>query len=75
MHLALITIESVANQHDDMLLKESEMYKLSLESIVDKYVPKEDLIIVNGTPSPRLCILLIAKDAPKIPRLYKTAIM
>lgn len=52
--LALITIESVANQLDDMLLKESEMYKLSLEEIVDKYVPKENLIIVNGTPSPQL---------------------
>jgi hypothetical protein len=37
-----------------MLLKESEMYKLSLEEIVDKYVPKENLIIVNGTPSPQL---------------------
>ena len=52
--LALITIESVANQHDDMLLTESEMYKLSLEEIVDKYVPKENLIIVNGTQSPQL---------------------
>lgn len=52
--LAIIAIESVANQQDDMFLKSSEMYKLTLEGKVDSFIPKEDLIIVNGTPSPQL---------------------
>ena len=51
--LGIITIESVANQHDDMVLKQSENYKLGLEEITDKVIPKESLIVINGTPSPQ----------------------
>lgn len=51
--ICVISIEAIANQHDDMFLKESELNKLSLEPIVDNYIPKNDLIIINGTPSPQ----------------------
>lgn len=51
--LAIITIESIANQQHDFFIKESEKYKLTLEPILDKYAQKEDKIVINGGDSPQ----------------------
>lgn len=51
--LALIAIEAIANQQHDFFIKDSEVYKLKLEKIADKYIPKNDLIIINGGQSPQ----------------------
>lgn len=51
--LGLIVIEGIANQQHDFFIKEKLLYKLELESITDKLIPKEDLIVINGGPSPQ----------------------
>jgi len=51
--LGLITIESVANQQDDFFLKQSEMYKLTMQDTLDEHIPKDALVVINGTPSPQ----------------------
>ncbi|MGZ4054498.1 MAG: ArnT family glycosyltransferase [Bacteroidia bacterium] len=54
MILFAITIESIADQQHDFRIKESEKYKLSLESIADKVSAKNDLIVINGGFNPQL---------------------
>lgn len=49
----LLCIEAIANQQDDMFLKEREMYKLSLTELTDKYVPKDSLVIINSSANPQ----------------------
>jgi len=51
--LTLIAIEAIANQQHDFRIKESEYYKLKLEKIANKYIPKDELIIINGGQSPQ----------------------
>ena len=52
--MTLIAAEGIGNQQHDFFLKESEMYKLSLEGTLKEVVPKDALIIVNGGDSPQL---------------------
>lgn len=49
--------ESIANQQHDFFIKKSEKYKLSLESIMNKYAAKHDLILTNGNGNPQLMYL------------------
>lgn len=49
--LLLIGIESIANQQHGFFISESKKYKLDLESICDEYIPKQELIIINGGQS------------------------
>lgn len=56
--LVLIGVESLFNQSYDFIIKENEMYKLELESSVKDIIPKENLIIVNGSPSPQTIYFL-----------------
>ena len=49
----LIGVESVANQQDDMFIKDSQRYKLTLKDIASGYVPKDSLVIMNTTWSPQ----------------------
>lgn len=51
--LGIIAIESVANQQNDFFVKDSETYKLSLDGITAKHIPKDDLVIINGGLSPQ----------------------
>jgi len=51
--LGLIVIEGIANQQDDFFIKDSEKYKLSLDETTNRIIPKDDLIIINGGPSPQ----------------------
>lgn len=59
--LLLIVIESIANQSNDFLIKDSELYKLDLESSIHGKVNMEDLILVNGTQSPQTIYFLHRK--------------
>jgi hypothetical protein len=48
-----ITVEAIANQQHDLFIKKSELYKLDLESNLEKITPKKDLVIINHK-SPQL---------------------
>ena len=45
--------ESILNQQHDFFIKESEKYKLELESISDLVSSKKDLIAINGNDNPQ----------------------
>jgi len=45
--------ESILNQQHDFFIKESEKYKLELESIADLVSSKDDLIAINGNANPQ----------------------
>lgn len=49
--------ESIANQQHDFFIKDSEKYKLTLESITDTYSGRNDLILINGDGNPQLMYL------------------
>ncbi len=52
--LAAITVEGIANQYHEFFIKENERYKLTLESIADKFTEPNDLIIINdGSRNPQ----------------------
>jgi len=55
--LILITLEGIANQQHDFFLKESENYKLSLESFLDLHISRENKIAINGNGNPQLLYL------------------
>ncbi|MFT5725175.1 MAG: hypothetical protein ACI9JN_002298 [Bacteroidia bacterium] len=50
--LGLIVIEGVANQQHDFFLRDTQVYKLELESTIDPIIPKNDLVIINGGTTP-----------------------
>ena len=52
--LLAITTESIANQQHDFVIKQSEVYKLSLEGIASKVCKPTDLIAINGDQNPQL---------------------
>lgn len=51
--LVFIMIEGIANQQHDFFVKESEKYKLELDEKLSTYAAPDDLIIINGGPSPQ----------------------
>jgi len=52
--LTIITVEGIANQYHEFFIKENERYKLTLESIADKFTEPDDLIIINdGSRNPQ----------------------
>jgi len=51
--LGLIVAEGIVNQQHDFFVKENQLYKLELEQITEDIIPAEDLIIINGGPSPQ----------------------
>lgn len=51
--LTIIAIEAIGNQQHDFFIKDSELYKLELENLTNKYIPKDSLIIINGGVSPQ----------------------
>ncbi|MEP6794578.1 MAG: glycosyltransferase family 39 protein [Saprospiraceae bacterium] len=51
--LILIVAEGIGNQQHDFFIKESERYKLSLENLTNEVVGKDELIVINGGPSPQ----------------------
>ena len=74
MLLFIIAIESIANQQNDMFIKDSEKYILKLEAIMDDNVPKEALILINGTPSPQLMYFSNRKGWTNEPEIVKKPI-
>lgn len=51
--IALIMIEGIANQHHDFKIKDTESYKLQLETIADRVSKPGDLIAINGGENPQ----------------------
>lgn len=51
--LVAIAVEGVANQQHDFFIRDSELYKLSLEEIADRHIGKNELIVINGGNSPQ----------------------
>ncbi len=45
--------ESILNQQHDFFIKDSEKYKLELETIADKVSTKNELIVINGNDNPQ----------------------
>lgn len=55
--LAAGSIEAIANQQHDFFTKDSELYKLELEGILDEHTDRSDLIAINGNGNPQLLYL------------------
>lgn len=51
--LILIAVEGIGNQQHDFFIKDSERYKLSLETLTNEVVGKDELIVINGGASPQ----------------------
>lgn len=51
--LSAAIVEGIANQQNDLFLKNSERYKLTLESIADSLSSRNDLIVINGNGNPQ----------------------
>lgn len=49
--------EAIANKQHDLFIKKSQMYKMSLESIMDSVSQPDDLIMINGNGNPQLLYL------------------
>ena len=51
--LGIIMIEGIANQQHDFFLRDSELYKLELESTIEHVVPQNELVVINGGTTPQ----------------------
>jgi len=51
--IVLISAEAIANQQNDLRLRKKEVYKMELENIADKTIPKNALVIINGGENPQ----------------------
>ena len=51
--LLLIATEGIANQQHDFFIRDNELYKLMLEDLTDRYIGKNELIVINGGNSPQ----------------------
>lgn len=49
--IAIIGIEGIANQQHDFFIKDSEKYRLELESITHDHISSDELVIINGGQS------------------------
>lgn len=59
--LFAITFESIADQQHDFRIKESEKYKLRMESIADLIIDKNALCVINGGENPQQIYFLHRK--------------
>ncbi|HET6227584.1 MAG TPA: glycosyltransferase family 39 protein [Bacteroidia bacterium] len=59
--LLILTAENIANQQHDFIIKKSERYKLSLESIADRYTKRNDLVVINCGINPQELYLMHRK--------------
>lgn len=59
--LFAITVESIGNQQHDFRIKESEKYKLRMESIADLIIPQDALVAMNGGVNPQQLYFLHRK--------------
>ena len=51
--LIAIAVESIANNQHDFFTPQNQVYKLELEAITEKYIPKDELSVINGGLSPQ----------------------
>ncbi|HEX5002473.1 MAG TPA: glycosyltransferase family 39 protein [Bacteroidia bacterium] len=52
--LIAASAEGILNQQHDFFIKQDQVYKLSLETLLDKNTSKNELIIINGGQNPQL---------------------
>ncbi len=50
--LVIITAESIGNHQHDFFLRESQVYKLELESKLNNVLPDDGLVVINGGSNP-----------------------
>lgn len=55
--LCLGIVESLANQQHDFFIRDSKMYKMELEAIMDQISTRNQLIALNGNEDPQLIYL------------------
>lgn len=48
-----ISAESIANQQHDFRIHDRNLYKLKLEGILDRYIPRDAYIVINGEGNPQ----------------------
>jgi len=51
--LVLISLESLANQHNDFFIKDSEKFKMNLEAEINRHIPKGEKVAMAGTTGPQ----------------------
>ncbi|MCX6273518.1 MAG: glycosyltransferase family 39 protein [Bacteroidetes bacterium] len=51
--ICLMAVEGIANQQHDFFIKKDQLYKLKLEELADKTIPKNDKVVINGGASPQ----------------------
>jgi hypothetical protein len=51
--IVLISMEAIANQHNDFFIKKSETFKLTMEDEINKFVPKHTKIALGGNTGPQ----------------------
>jgi hypothetical protein len=51
--LILIVLEGIGNAQHDFFIKEREGYKLEVETLTAQFTNFDDLIVINGGPSPQ----------------------
>jgi hypothetical protein len=49
----IVIVEAILNQQNDFRIKDSEKYKLEMESVADKFSTRNDLIAINGGQNPQ----------------------
>lgn len=68
--LIVISIEGIANQQHDFRIKNTELYKLQLESIADSLSSKNDLFAINGGINPQQLYLLHRRGFTEEPEKF-----
>jgi hypothetical protein len=59
--LLFILIEGIANQQHDFFIKPQNEYKLKAEKLADKWIAKNEKVIINGGLSPQSIYFLNRK--------------
>jgi hypothetical protein len=52
--LLAITIEAIGNAQHDFFVKKEHRYRTGVEAVMDKHIPMNSLIVMNGTPNPEM---------------------
>jgi 4-amino-4-deoxy-L-arabinose transferase-like glycosyltransferase len=50
--MLLISVEAVANQAHDFRYNKRDAYKVQLKTLAEAYIPKNDLVAINGNSNP-----------------------
>ncbi|MBI4648843.1 MAG: hypothetical protein HY738_20205 [Bacteroidia bacterium] len=51
--ISIVLIENILNRYIDFRIKDTELYKLEIETIADRFTKRNDIIAINGGFSPQ----------------------